>query len=284
MRGVGRADHQPGAGTRCNLTRPRRCTTFAGVSITAGATSTSSSGCFRFPGAVPASHIAGGYAKARSERQPPMYFRLGGGTLNGVCKPGHVVWSRVFVEGGALHVDLGRATAIELPAEETARRLKSVTPQWPIMHTLLHGISRDQFMAQASREPSQRGLCSDQPGSRPGASSQGGYDGGAGHPRAPLWRLSCYNQERTHASMLVPLPTDSTEARDTTQPLIPQGLGCAFLPGDRAVFSLGSSQQSERRSDPPVHEVVRHYPVSRPDWCSRRSTWDIFCWPFPLRC
>ncbi len=103
---------------------------------------------FQISGAVPASHIAGGYAKARSERQPPMYFRLGGGTLNGVCKPGHVVWSRVFVEGGALHVDLGRATAIELPAEETARRLKSVTPQWPIMHTLLHGITRDQFMAR----------------------------------------------------------------------------------------------------------------------------------------
>ena len=103
---------------------------------------------FQISGAVPASHIAGGYAKARSERQPPMYFRLGGGTLKGICKPGHVVWSRVFVEGGALHVDLGRATAIELPAEETERRLKSVTPQWPIMHTLLHGITRDQFMAR----------------------------------------------------------------------------------------------------------------------------------------
>jgi hypothetical protein len=103
---------------------------------------------FQISGAVPASHIAGGYAKARSERQPPMYFRLGGGTLKGICKPGHVVWSRVFVEGGALHVDIGRATAIELPAEETERRLKSVTSQWPIMHTLLHGVSRDQFMGR----------------------------------------------------------------------------------------------------------------------------------------
>jgi hypothetical protein len=52
------------------------------------------------------------------------------------------------VEGGALHADIGRATAIELPAEETARRLKSVTSQWPIMHTLLHGVTRDQFMAR----------------------------------------------------------------------------------------------------------------------------------------
>jgi len=103
---------------------------------------------FQISGAVPASHIAGGYAKASSERQPPMYFRLGGGTLKGICKPGAVVWSRVFSEGGELHADIGRATAVELPAEETERRLQSVTPQWPIMHVLLHGVSRDQFMAR----------------------------------------------------------------------------------------------------------------------------------------
>jgi hypothetical protein len=103
---------------------------------------------FQISGAVPASHIAGGYARARSERQPPMYFRLGGGTLTGVCKPGEVVWSRVFVENGALHVDIGRATAVELPVEETERRSRLTTPQWPIMHVLLHGVTRDQFMAR----------------------------------------------------------------------------------------------------------------------------------------
>jgi hypothetical protein len=103
---------------------------------------------FQISGAVPASHIAGGYARATSERQPPMYFRLGGGTLKGVCKPGPVVWSRVFSAGGKLHADIGRATAVELPAEETERRLQAVTPQWPIMNVLLHGITRDQFMAR----------------------------------------------------------------------------------------------------------------------------------------
>ena len=103
---------------------------------------------FQISGAVPPSHLVGGYSGAVSERQPPMYFRLGGGTLKGVCKPGHVVWSRVFVEDGALHMDIGRATAIELAAEETERRLRSVTHQWPIMHTLLHGVTRDQFMAR----------------------------------------------------------------------------------------------------------------------------------------
>jgi L-fucose isomerase-like protein len=77
-----------------------------------------------------------------------MYFRLGGGTLKGVCKPGDVVWSRIYTRDGKLHADMGRATAIALPAEETERRLKSVTPQWPIMHVVLHAITRDQFMAR----------------------------------------------------------------------------------------------------------------------------------------
>jgi len=103
---------------------------------------------FQISGAVPASHLVGGYAGAVSERQPPMYFRLGGGTLKGLSKPGEVVWSRVFVEDGRLNVDLGRATAISLPEEETRRRWKEVTPQWPIMHALLHGVTQNQFMAR----------------------------------------------------------------------------------------------------------------------------------------
>jgi hypothetical protein len=103
---------------------------------------------YQISGAVPASHITGGYAKACSERQPPMYFRLGGGTLTGVCKPGDVIWSRVFVEDDELHADIGRATAVELPEEETRRRWSLTTPQWPMMHVILHGVSRDQFMAR----------------------------------------------------------------------------------------------------------------------------------------
>jgi hypothetical protein len=99
-------------------------------------------------GAAPASHFIGGYAGAFSERQPPMYFPLGGGSLKGVSKPGHVVWSRVFVMDGAVHADLGRATAVELPEVETKRRWDATTPEWPIMHAILHGITRDQMMAR----------------------------------------------------------------------------------------------------------------------------------------
>ena len=102
---------------------------------------------FEISGSVPASHN-GGYDKSWSMRQPPMYFPLGGGTLSGVSKPGEVVWSRVFIMDGALHVDLGRATALELPQQETDRRLAATTPQWPIMHAVLHGVTRDQFMAR----------------------------------------------------------------------------------------------------------------------------------------
>ena len=99
-------------------------------------------------GSVPPAHLARGYAEAVSQRQPPMYFRLGGGTIRGVSKPGEVVWSRLFVEDGALHADLGLARAIELPREETERRWAITTPQWPMMHAVLPGISRDQFMAR----------------------------------------------------------------------------------------------------------------------------------------
>ncbi|SCL23317.1 hypothetical protein GA0074692_1557 [Micromonospora pallida] len=98
-------------------------------------------------GSVPASHN-GGYDKSYSMRQPPMFFPLGGGTLSGVSKPGEIVWSRVFIMDGVLHVDLGRGTAVELPAEETRRRLDATNPEWPIMHAVLHGVGRDQLMAR----------------------------------------------------------------------------------------------------------------------------------------
>jgi hypothetical protein len=103
---------------------------------------------FEISGAAPASHFSGGYAGARSERQPPMYFPFGGGTLKGISKPGEIVWSRIYVLGGELHVDLGRAGVVELPLAETERRWQATTPQWPIMHAVLHGVTRDQMMAR----------------------------------------------------------------------------------------------------------------------------------------
>ncbi len=103
---------------------------------------------FLISGAVPPAHLIGGYKGASSERQPAMYFRLGGGTVKGISKPGHIVWSRVFVMNGKLHCDLGVASVVSLPQKETERRWKETTPQWPIMHAVLDGISRDQMMAR----------------------------------------------------------------------------------------------------------------------------------------
>jgi hypothetical protein len=103
---------------------------------------------FLISGAVPPAHFAGGYKGASSERQPAMYFRMGGGSVKGVSKPGHVVWSRVFVADSKLHCDLGVAESVALPPAETERRWRETTPQWPIMHAVLKGVTRDQMMAR----------------------------------------------------------------------------------------------------------------------------------------
>lgn len=103
---------------------------------------------FEISGAVPASHLVGGYAGAVSERQPAMYFPKGGGTVKGESKPGEIVWSRVYIQDAALHADIGRGTVVSLPPEEMKFRWESTTPQWPIMSAVLHGVSRDQLMAR----------------------------------------------------------------------------------------------------------------------------------------
>lgn len=103
---------------------------------------------FEISGSVPASHFAKGWKDATGERQPAMYFRLGGSTIKGISKPGEIVWSRIYIEGGALCMDLGRAGVVELPLAETQRRWNATTSQWPIMHAVTYGVSRDQMMAK----------------------------------------------------------------------------------------------------------------------------------------
>jgi hypothetical protein len=99
-------------------------------------------------GAAPPAHFIGGWKGAEGFRQPPMYFPKGGSTLRGIAKPGEIVWSRVFVAQGALHLDLGRAKVVALPRQETERRWQATTYQWPIMHAVTYGVTRDQMMAR----------------------------------------------------------------------------------------------------------------------------------------
>lgn len=103
---------------------------------------------FEISGSVPPAHFANGWADAEGFRQPAMYFPNGGSTLRGISKPGEIVWSRIYVEDNSLAIDVGRGAAIDLPREETERRWQSTTPEWPIMHAVLYGVSRDQMMAQ----------------------------------------------------------------------------------------------------------------------------------------
>jgi hypothetical protein len=103
---------------------------------------------FLISGAAPPAHHVGGWAGSDSHRQPAMYFRLGGGTLRGIAKPGEIVWSRIYMDGRTLAMDLGRARVVALPAAETERRWRETTYQWPIMHAVLYGVSRDQMMGR----------------------------------------------------------------------------------------------------------------------------------------
>jgi hypothetical protein len=52
------------------------------------------------------------------------------------------------VDGGKLKADIGRGRAVELPRAETERRWRITTPQWPIMHAVMYGVTRDQLMAR----------------------------------------------------------------------------------------------------------------------------------------
>ena len=102
---------------------------------------------YEISGSVPASHL-GGWDKAEGWRQGHVFFPAGGATINGVSKPGEVVLSRVFIADGILQADVFRGTVIELPPEETQRRKDATNPEWPIAHVVLHGVTRDQFMAR----------------------------------------------------------------------------------------------------------------------------------------
>jgi hypothetical protein len=103
---------------------------------------------FEISGSVPPSHFENGYADAVGWRQSPTYFPAGGSTIKGVSKPGPIVWSRLYIAHGRLHLDIGRGDAVRLPDDETQRRWALTNPEWPIMHAVLHGVTRDQLMAR----------------------------------------------------------------------------------------------------------------------------------------
>ena len=129
-------------GDRASRSKPR-CTTSAGAMSIAPAPATTTCGSFSSAAPLRRRHFIGGWAGAEGFRQPAMYFPNGGGTLRGISRPGEIVWSRIYVEDDELKMDIGRGRVVELPREETERRWQATTPQWPIMHAVLDGVSRD---------------------------------------------------------------------------------------------------------------------------------------------
>ena len=117
-------------------------------------------------GAVPPAHLEGGYRGARSERQPAVYFPMGGGTIKGVSRPGEVVWSRVYVEKGRLACDMGLGRSLALPPGENEERSRLTTPQWPFMNLVMKGVSRDQFMGRHKANHIQVAYAPDPAGAR----------------------------------------------------------------------------------------------------------------------
>jgi len=77
-----------------------------------------------------------------------MYFPLGGSTVKGISKPGWIVWSRIYVAKNMLNCDIGLGESVSVPEEITLDNWKQTTEQWPMMHMVMRGISRDQFMAR----------------------------------------------------------------------------------------------------------------------------------------
>ena len=103
-------------------------------------------------------------------------------------KPGEIVWSRIYVEDGALQMDLGRGGVVELPREETERRWQATTPQWPIMHAVTYGVSRDQMMARHKANHIQVAYATRRRGRRRLPVHEGRLRPRAGHSRQRLRR------------------------------------------------------------------------------------------------
>ena len=81
-----------------------------------------------------------------SYRQPAEYFPHAGGTFAGESLPGAITWSRAYLKGGALWMDVGRGEVKKLPAQVRDRWWEGTTRQWPFMAADL-GIGRDTLMA-----------------------------------------------------------------------------------------------------------------------------------------
>ena len=99
-------------------------------------------------GNTPAGHMENGWADMQAERQPYDYFPENGISTKGTAKSGEIIWSRVYIDQGELCMDVGRGAAVELPPEESDKVWAATTEEWPLMHAITYGATRDQIMAK----------------------------------------------------------------------------------------------------------------------------------------
>ena len=128
--------------------RKRRCTTFAGAIVDRSGTVPDYVWVFEISGSVPPAHLINGWAGAAANASRRCISDSAAERSKASAGPGEIVWSRIYIDDGKLKMDLGRAGAVELPMEETQRRWDATTPQWPIMHAVTYGVTRDQMMAR----------------------------------------------------------------------------------------------------------------------------------------
>ena len=103
---------------------------------------------FELSGNTPAGHMENGWADMQAQRQPYDYFPANGISTKGTAKAGEIIWSRIYIDEGELCLDIGRGAAVELPLEESNKVWAATTKEWPLMHAITYGATRDQMMAK----------------------------------------------------------------------------------------------------------------------------------------
>lgn len=81
-----------------------------------------------------------------SFRQPTMYFPIPGGTFTGECLPGGITWSRAWLRGEELWMDIGKGKVIALPQEKRDALWSATNREWPLMVADM-GVRQDTLMA-----------------------------------------------------------------------------------------------------------------------------------------
>jgi L-fucose isomerase-like protein len=90
-------------------------------------------------------HEADSLAGVHSYRQPAGYFPIPGGTFTGESLPGAITWSRAYIKGGALWMDVGRGEVVKLPEAKREAWWEGTTRQWPFMAADL-GVRQETLM------------------------------------------------------------------------------------------------------------------------------------------